>query len=155
MTTSQPKVLLTYDGSEASRLAFAPAARIARLMQGSLVLVRVNRAPNEVWVHPEAAHRDSELAKLNAEWEAELAKVASDLSAAEGVAVEPCSRTLGKRWNVSGEILACADEYDVDLIFMATHGESSLRHFFVGSTALDVLSQSKRPVSLIGVDEKK
>lgn len=153
MTTEQRTILVTYDGSEDSRKAFQPAARLAKIMQAGIILLRVRRAPNEVWVHPEAEHREKELVRLNTEWEEEMKGMAAELAKAEGIEVIPCSRMLGKRWNVAGEILAVADEYNVELLCMATHGESSVRHFFVGSTALDVLSQSKRPVTLVNVYE--
>jgi nucleotide-binding universal stress UspA family protein len=47
------------------------------------------------------------------------------------------------------EILATADEHDVDLIAMATHGHSGLRHATVGSFALEVVAGSRRPVLLV------
>lgn len=152
MTNPQARLLVTYDGSEASEAVFEPAARIARRMQGGVVLLRVHQAPRELWVHPDAAHREAELARLKAEWQAELAVVAARYSSEADIPVEAVTRMLGQRWSVTGEILAVAEDFDVDMICMATHGESSIRHFFVGSTALEVLSQSKRPVTLIRVE---
>lgn len=156
MTQDSGKLLVTYDGSDASRAVFDDAARIARRMQASLVLIRVFRAPKEVWSHPEAAHRDAELARLKTEWQTEIQADAAELAADTGLAVEGIARVLGERWNVAGEIAACADEINAELICMATHGESALRTVLVGSTALDVLSESKRPVLFTrAIDTKK
>jgi nucleotide-binding universal stress UspA family protein len=58
-------------------------------------------------------------------------------------------RVLGERWSVPDEILAVAEEVDAELICMATHGESALRHFVAGSVALEVLSKTRRPVVLV------
>jgi nucleotide-binding universal stress UspA family protein len=148
MTSNQPTILVSYDGSDVSRSAFAPAARLAGLMNASVVLVRVHHAPPEVWSHPEADHRERELARLKTEWQADVENAAAEL-AAHGVTVKAEARLLGERWNIPGELLAAADEHNVELICMATHGESSIRRLFVGSVTQEVITHSKRPVTLV------
>jgi universal stress protein A len=44
------------------------------------------------------------------------------------------------------EILAAADDLDVDLIVMGTHGRSRLAHLLLGSTAEAVVRQARCPV---------
>ncbi|MGE0057691.1 MAG: universal stress protein [Dehalococcoidia bacterium] len=149
MNQGKPVVLVTYDGSEVSKTVFAPAARLAKLMNAGIVLVQVLRAPPEVWSHPEAAHRDAELARLKAAAQAELDALAADLSSREGVEAAAQTRMLGERWNVSAEILTVADEVDAETICMATHGEGGIRRLFLGSTSQEVISESRRPVTLI------
>lgn len=153
MTSEQVYILVTYDGSEVSKAAFAPAARLAKRMQATIALVRVYHAPAEVWVHPDAGYREKELARLIAEWQQEIEAAAAAYSQEHGVPVQGKARLLGKRWNVSGEVLAAADELDAEMICMATHGEGAIRHFFAGSTAQEVLAESKRPVTLIRAGE--
>jgi nucleotide-binding universal stress UspA family protein len=46
-------------------------------------------------------------------------------------------------------ISASARETDADLIVMATHGHSEMRHVFVGSVTEDVIRRSATPVLLI------
>lgn len=46
----------------------------------------------------------------------------------------------------ANEIASLADEQDVDLIVMGTHGWTGLSHFLVGSTAENVLRNAHRPV---------
>ncbi len=138
-------ILVTYDGSPASRCAFGAAAGVARKAGGRLVLLRVWQAPPSLWSEPDSRARDEGLRRLNEEWERDLEAVAAEIRSS-GLEVTPVSRRLGERWTVTDEILAVADEVNADLICMATHGESALRHFFLGSTALSVLSRSRRPV---------
>jgi nucleotide-binding universal stress UspA family protein len=154
MTSEQVYILVTYDGSATARAVFEPAARIAKRMQANVVIVRVHHAPAELWVHPEADYRERELGRLTAEWQGEMDAVASEYSREYGVAAQGQARLLGRRWNIPGEILAVADEFNVETICMATHGEGSIRRVFIGSTALDVVSESKRPVTLIRAGEE-
>ncbi|MPZ50773.1 MAG: hypothetical protein GEU75_15980 [Dehalococcoidia bacterium] len=154
-TNSTKRVLLTFDGSEASKAAFSQATRLARAMDGEIVLLRVHIVPPPIWVHPEAEFRDTELQRLQAEWQAELSAVAKQLEQDSGVKVQAASRMLGQRWTVTDEILAAADEFDPVVLCMATRGESMIRRLLVGSIAMGVLSQSSRPVVLARSPEGK
>lgn len=149
MTSDRPTLLVSYDGSDTSRAAFGPAARLARLMNASIVLVRVHRAPPEVWAHPEAAVRERELARLKDQWQRDIEAAAMQFAGQHGVEVRGEARLLGQRWNIPGEILACADEVNAEMICMATHGESGIRRLFVGSVAQEVIAESRRPVTVI------
>ena len=153
MTADESRLLVTYDGSDVSKQIFPAAADLAKKLRGSIVLLQVHHPPRDVWVHPDAEYRERELARMSGEWQANLESVAEDLRRL-GVEVQAESRMLGTRWNVSGEILAVADEYDVDLICMATHGENPVRRLFAGSTALDVLANSKRLVVFLSAKDK-
>lgn len=51
------------------------------------------------------------------------------------------------------EILKAADEHDVDVIVMGTHGKGALAHTFLGSVAEKVLHKSKRPVFVIPIPD--
>ena len=48
------------------------------------------------------------------------------------------------------EILAAADERDVDLLVLGTHGRSGLRRWLLGSVAIGVIRASRRPVLTVG-----
>ena len=47
------------------------------------------------------------------------------------------------------EILNHANEYDVDLIMMSTHGHTGLTHTLLGSVAEKVLHHTKKPLLLV------
>lgn len=139
------RMLVTYDGSPASRVVLEPAARLARAASAEIVLLRVLRPPLDLVAHPDEQVRESGLRNLETEWKAELEELGRGLECPVQVEV----RRLGERWNVVDEILAAVADHDADIICMASHGESALRHFAVGSTALDVLAKSVCPVLLV------
>jgi len=47
------------------------------------------------------------------------------------------------------EIVACARDTDIDLVAMATHGRTGLRHLLMGSVAEQVLRRLAIPVMLV------
>ena len=52
----------------------------------------------------------------------------------------------------SSEILAYAEEADVDLIVVGTHGRTGIRQTILGSVALEVIRESTVPVLTVGAD---
>ncbi|WP_255191076.1 universal stress protein [Natronobeatus ordinarius] len=50
----------------------------------------------------------------------------------------------------SSELLAYAEEADVDLVVLGTHGRTGLEQVLVGSVALEVIRDSSRPVLTVG-----
>jgi len=142
------KLLVTYDGSPASRAALPVTRKLSQATAAEVVLLRVFRPPLGLVAHPDAEHREAQLQAIEGSYSDELQQLAKSI----GEEVRPIVRRLGQRWNLVDEILAVASEFDTDLICMATHGESAFRHFVIGSTALDVLSKSPCPVVLVRSD---
>lgn len=142
------KLLVTYDGSTAARAAFPAAGKLARETGAEVILLRVHHPPLNLIAHPDAEFRDKQLQAIEDSWLTELEEASREI----GGEVRSIVRRLGRRWNVVDEILSVAVEFDVDIICMATHGESAFRHFVIGSTALDVLSKSPCPVLLVRSD---
>jgi nucleotide-binding universal stress UspA family protein len=56
--------------------------------------------------------------------------------------------------NPAEEILKASEELDVDLVVMATHGRTGLRHLLAGSVAEEVVRQASCPVLTIRPREK-
>jgi nucleotide-binding universal stress UspA family protein len=57
------------------------------------------------------------------------------------------------RWgNPPGAILAYADENEIDLIVMGTHGRTGYERYLLGSVAEKVVRMAKRPVMTIDVE---
>lgn len=142
------RLLVTYDGSPASRAGLPVAGKLARETGAEVILLRVHHPPLNLIAHPDAEFREKQLQAIEDSWLKDLEEAARQI----GGEVRSVVRRLGQRWNVVDEILTVAAEFDVDLICMATHGESAFRHFVVGSTALDVLSKSACPVVLVRSD---
>jgi nucleotide-binding universal stress UspA family protein len=65
--------------------------------------------------------------------------------AAQGIEV----RTMVRRGNPSLEITKIADEEDVSVIWMSSHGKGWFRELLLGSTASTVAMNAKRPVIII------
>jgi len=51
------------------------------------------------------------------------------------------------------EILEYADDADIDLIVMGTHGRTGIDHYLIGSIAERVVRQSPVPVVTVRIDE--
>ena len=75
-----------------------------------------------------------------------------------GRQIVPHARTLASstgarlsmlRWTNSAQIRAYADRQDVDVIALATHGRGGLTRLLLGSTADEILRDTRRPVLLI------
>lgn len=145
------RLLLTYDGSDASRKAFPAAAALARATGGEVILLRVYHPTREMVTHPEPERREEAIRKAEAKWKTDLEQTAASI----GETVQPILRRLGERWNVVDEILAVAKEYGAEIICMATQGDSALRHFFIGSTAMEVLARSPVPVLLVNAGQRE
>ena len=75
---------------------------------------------------------------------AQLEAIRSSL-AAQGIEV----RTMVRRGNPSLEITKIADEEDVSVIWMSSHGKGWFRELLLGSTADTVAINAKRPVIII------
>jgi nucleotide-binding universal stress UspA family protein len=56
------------------------------------------------------------------------------------------SETVTRLGHPSEEIVAAAKDFDVDLIVLATHGHTGLKHLLLGSTAERVVRLAPCPV---------
>ena len=65
--------------------------------------------------------------------------------AAQGIGV----RTIVRTGNPTAEITGIADEEDVSVIWMSSHGKGWFRELLLGSTAYTVAMNAKRPVMII------
>jgi nucleotide-binding universal stress UspA family protein len=65
--------------------------------------------------------------------------------AAQGIGV----RTIVRTGNPTAEITGIADEEDVSVIWMSSHGKGWFRELLLGSTAYTVAMNAKRPVIII------
>lgn len=59
------------------------------------------------------------------------------------------SRALTRSGQPYHEIVAAAEDLDVDLIIISTHGRTGLAHTFMGSTAERVVRHAKCPVLVV------
>lgn len=143
------KVLVPLDGSEFAEYALEVALQSLASRQLSIHLVRI---PESItWAaSPEAGAYayyeviDTYMAAMKEEAEAYLASVAEKLRE-RGYTVTWEVRT----GMISDEIAAAADEQQVDLVVIATHGRTGFRRVVLGSVAERVLRDAKPPLMMV------
>ena len=138
------RMLVPLDGSELSEVVFPYAKELAGRLGLDVILLHVH-SPEE--------GKTSPLYRAYIEHKAEIIKRQSQEVQGK-VGIEPGGKVLEVRGElVAGypaeEILRYADERDIDLILMATHGRSGIRRWVMGSVADKVLRASNVPVWLV------
>ena len=109
------------------------AAKLAKLTGGVVTLAHV--------VH---SHSRDEAAFLEAEATGKLTKLAERLGK-RGLQTE----IIVGRGEPAEGILAAIKQVGADLVVMATHGHSNVRHLLVGSVTEEIIRNSEAPVLLI------
>jgi nucleotide-binding universal stress UspA family protein len=127
------RILVPLKADDTDETVVAQAGGVARLSGGKVTLLRV--------IH---SHSRDEATFLEEQARAYLDEQAARL-AAEGVSAE------GKtEWGEPAEgIAAAAAALPADLIVMATHGHTEMRHVFMGSVTEDVVRSTNIPVLLV------
>lgn len=147
------RILIPLDGSKTSLYALKPARELARLASAELLLVRVPGQPDEADVSavlpvpPEARARER---KRCERW---LKRLAGQLFE-QGYKVT---------WKVlpdesrspSRALAAAVDDFDIDLVVIASHGRRGLKRWLRGSVAEELARRSPRPVMLVGPQARR
>lgn len=140
-------ILMPTDGSEGTVQALAHAREIAGERDATLHVVHV--VDRRVYLAADKEEQDEVLAGLRDDGEAAIATVTDRLDG-EGIDVV----TELREGVPHRELLAYADEYDVDLITIGTHGRDSRdRIVNMGSVTEKVVDESERPVLVVHIDE--
>jgi len=140
------RILCPTDLSEDSLKALPYAIEFARSFDGEIVIIHVLRAlPAPETDFGFGAAELLELAsRMRQEAEQSLERLLKG-RVPDGIKV----RKVLVQGNAADEILRAANEYDVDLITIATHGLTGWRHFSFGSVAEKVVRMAKVPVLTI------
>ena len=139
------RILLTTDFSKVSSRAVAHAISIAKKYRSKLYIIHVLEpilSPVEyTWAGVQMddieSNRLSFAEKNLLDW------------CAEHLPEDFDTRLIVRQGLAVTEILAAAQENEIDLIIMATHGHTGLAHVFFGSTAERVLKKSELPVMTV------
>ena len=143
-------VLIATDGSELAIKAVRAGLELAKTVEAKVLLVTVT----EPWpVVETAAQAEIGVKDPVGTYEALARKGAqSTLAAAAEIAAQEgvdCAQVhVRDRHPVSG-ILETAENNDIDLIVVASHGRRGLNKLLLGSIANEVVSKSKVPVLVI------
>jgi nucleotide-binding universal stress UspA family protein len=139
------RILLPTDGSDSMDVVVDHVADIAGRRDATVHVCYVVDDRAFLTLSDEVV--DDLLPELRAEGEAATERARERLEA-DGITVE---RTI-LRGDPAEEILAFADDHDVDLITMGTHGEAYERNI-LGSVSQKVVSRSSSPVLTVNVSD--
>ena len=124
------RIMVPLDGSELAQTALSHALELCRATGATLVLLHVRDAHSgseeAAWRYLQHMQRQHE---------------------GQGVPIALVVRGGA----VAAAIIGAADEEQIDIIVMATHGRSGLQRVVYGSVAEQVLRGSQRPVLLVRV----
>ncbi len=133
------RILVPLDGSDCAENVLPKVEKLATDLNASIALLRVALTHTFPGVDP----TEAEL-KVVREAEEYLRKVEDRLKA-KGFKVDSHVRY----GNDAGEILEHANQKDIDMIAMTTHGRSGVKRFLLGSVAEKVLRYSPKPIFLV------
>ena len=140
------RLVVTTDFSEASRRALPYAVAFAQEFEGSLVLLHVVRA-----------HLPAEIRQFGVDWEEgrclEDAQERMLRFRQAGLGALLHVETLVRYGNPAHEICRTAKAQGADLIIMATRGQTSLKHFLLGSVTEKVVRHAPCPVLAVREQE--
>lgn len=143
------RILVPVDFSECSRKALRFALPFARQFQARLVLVHVVEPmivpENLVMAVPELPEAGSGLVK---DAQTRLEKLGE-----KEIPTEARGGALVRVGRPFQEIIEAANEEDADLIIIATHGYTGLKHVLLGSTAERVVRHAPCPVLTVRATE--
>lgn len=138
-------VMVTTDGSWRALQALPHAARLAEATRGQLVLARILDPMTDCPAEG-ASPSDDTAARLADEWRTEMLRSLASFRAAGRTVVGIRSY----HEDVTGAVLRVAAEEGAAVVAMSSRGAGMLRHAFMGSVALGVLSRSEVPVLVAG-----
>lgn len=137
------RILVPTDFSPASRCAIPYARDLARMFGAEVVVVHVLELPHYPTLFEGSAMLVPPVDEsLRRQLAAQLDKLVEDELRAHGTSARALVRDGAPRH----ELLAAAREERADLVVIATHGYTGLRHVFLGSTAEQVVREAPCPV---------
>jgi nucleotide-binding universal stress UspA family protein len=138
-------ILVPTDFSQASELALEAAAVLARQIGAKVSLVHVydpTALPAPATLGWDAAQQRS----VEAEVHASIEKSFAELETKRLAGVEVAERTVLRDPSPSQAICEYAEKVGADLIVIATHGRTGLKHLLIGSVTERVVRHASCPV---------
>ena len=140
------RILLPLDGSDMAAQALEPAVALAQALSAELILLRAVSLP---YLAQELTAPEPSIAQIEADVRAKavayLEQVKTSLTTAHSISV----KTVAKIGSAADVIIDYADEHDVDLIAMNSHGRSGILLWTYGSVTEKVLLGTDRAVMVV------
>ncbi len=136
------KILVAYDGSEASVKALELAAKLAKAHNAKLYILHVVPVPEDYadcYEYPEILSRIFERGKQL------LEKAKQIVQSSAGIDAE----TVIDKGDPGKRIVEKAEELGVDLIVVGSTGKGGLRKLILGSVSEKVAKSSSKPVLIV------
>jgi nucleotide-binding universal stress UspA family protein len=140
------RVLLATDFSDCSRAAQAYACELVEQFGGELHVLHV--LPDPILMMPEPGTPASLPQNYLLDLKEGAEKALQGLIPADWRAQHPVRRAT-RLGNPGNEIVRYAEEHQIDLIVVGTHGRGPVAHLLLGSVAERVVRQAKCPVLTI------
>lgn len=144
------RILVPTDFSEHSKKALAYAVELAKTYRAEVVVLHVLELPLypvSFGVGPVTIPPVSEELRQAVTQHLEILRK-SDIPA------DVSARTLTREGRPFFEICTAARDLDIDLIVIATHGYSGVKHVLLGSTAEKVVRKAPCPVLTVRPEER-
>jgi nucleotide-binding universal stress UspA family protein len=145
------KILVPTDFSETSKLALNHASFLCRLIKADLLLVHVQSINPFYFEIPEPmmyAKYEDEMDKMVTD---RLAEMSREIATEYGVTPKYMSR----KGQVANEVMTFAQEENIDLIIMGTHGAKGFEELLLGSNAHKIVTLAPCPVITVQTHVKK
>jgi nucleotide-binding universal stress UspA family protein len=143
MEPSLKKILVTTDFSDLSKLAFGPAASLARRFKSELHLVHVLESlPASLFLNEEGVQVYSPDRDYRSKFQELLARFAED----PGFGGYPVKPHLLEGGYVHERLVSFQKHHAIDLSMISAQGRTGLGHFFLGSFAERVVRLAQSPV---------
>jgi nucleotide-binding universal stress UspA family protein len=147
------RILIPYDFSETAELALEHAIFMAKLHKAEILLLHVVESYSFTSAISNAFSKSQTEYETKIETSANvrLKEIADKIHQANGMKVT-ASTESGKIYK---KIISIADEKDIDIIVMGTHGSSGFQEFIAGSNAFRVVMGAPCPVISVQTHAKK
>lgn len=143
------KILVPTDFSPASKQAIPYGCELAKQHGAELLLCHVLEMPHYPTLFEGTALVVPPIDEsLRAQLSSQLQKLADDTAEEHAIRC----RAVMRDGPPTQELLDCATEESADLIVVATHGYTGLKHMLLGSTAEQIVRHASCPVLTIRAD---
>ena len=145
------KILVPLDGSKLAERALPYAEELADKFKAELILVQIlstKQIPGDLASYP-ALNQDGTWPPGKEEAELYLKSLQGELRQLQ----IPAQTIVLGPYPIADALIDLAEEKEIDLIVMSTHGRSGLGRWIYGSVANKILQQAPCPVYLVRAKE--
>ena len=143
------KILVTTDGTKLSKKAIIHAMRLAQLSQAELLILKVIPVMIQAYFDEGIVLRQNEIDRIEKSWQDDAHSVVDKFCAVAKKLRINARPIVYKSDVIYRGILDIADDNQVDLIVMSSHGRQGIKKFLLGSETQNVLVHTSIPVLIL------